>query len=122
MFERGLPYLKKAPRLACARDARPWKIVGFFYQGFLARICPFVADPQRNALAAEICKTAAAAATGFSRRVYEAGKRNELPSAAGWERRMEFDNALPWERTEIRVSPLLRYANLLNGINARLES
>lgn len=41
-----------------------------------------------------------------------------LPSAAGWERRMEFDNALPWERTEIRVSPLLRYANLLNGINA----
>lgn len=45
---------------------------------------------------------------------------NELLLAAGW--RMGFDNALPWERTEIRVSPLLRYANLLNGINARLES
>lgn len=82
MFERGLPYLKKAPRLACARDACPVENRRFR----LPRLPHKDHSSRRSTedIAAEICKTAAAAATGFSRRVYyEAGKRNELPSAAG---------------------------------------
>lgn len=115
MFERGLSYLKKASTSPALVNARPVEnrrsLRGIRHRS------------SRNG-AVEACKTVAAAATWcYEIHVVFTKLVNERSFGRGGRgRRTEFDNALPWERTEIRVSPLLRYANLLNGINARLES